>query len=165
MCKFCGKEYQDKENFNWSCRTHTYEFSGEMWWCCGKRGKDQPGCKYGKHESKEDDDDDDLAEAKAKNQLKAMKTHKCNCCKEVGHLIEHCPKDPNLRTNEKIAIGMDRILRITDNRKLFADTAVITTHLLKKCVKVPKLTNEEELIIAQVTTPKTESRGSKSLPP
>ena len=40
MCKHCSKEYADKENFNWSCRTHRYEFSGEMWWCCGKRGVD-----------------------------------------------------------------------------------------------------------------------------
>jgi hydrogenase maturation factor HypF (carbamoyltransferase family) len=22
MCRKCGKEYTDKENFNWSCRTH-----------------------------------------------------------------------------------------------------------------------------------------------
>jgi len=29
-----------------------------MWWCCGKTGKDMPGCKFRKHESKEDEDDD-----------------------------------------------------------------------------------------------------------
>jgi hypothetical protein len=28
-----------------------------MWWCCGKREKDQPGCKFGKHESKDDEED------------------------------------------------------------------------------------------------------------
>lgn len=28
---------------------------------------------------------------------------------------------------------------MTDNRKLFADTVVTTTHLLKKCIKVPKV--------------------------
>ena len=22
ICKLCGKEYLEKENFNWSCRTH-----------------------------------------------------------------------------------------------------------------------------------------------
>ena len=30
--------YLDSENYNWSCRTHTSEFGGEMWWCCGKAG-------------------------------------------------------------------------------------------------------------------------------
>ena len=40
MCRNCGKEFHEKENFNWSCRTHPYDYSGEMWWCCGKRGKD-----------------------------------------------------------------------------------------------------------------------------
>ena len=43
------------ENFNWSCRVHASDFGGEMWWCCGKNGKDQPGCKFSKHASKEDE--------------------------------------------------------------------------------------------------------------
>ena len=30
-----------------------------MWWCCGKRGKDQPGCRFSKHESKDDEDEDE----------------------------------------------------------------------------------------------------------
>lgn len=34
------------------------EFGGEMWWCCGKRSKDAAGCKFSKHESKEDEDED-----------------------------------------------------------------------------------------------------------
>jgi hypothetical protein len=55
-CKTCGKEYNEKENFNWSCRTHRSEWGGEMWWCCGKRGLDQPGCKYSKHETKNDEE-------------------------------------------------------------------------------------------------------------
>ena len=44
-CRFCSKEYLESENFNWSCRTHRSEFGGEMWWCCGKLGRDAPGCK------------------------------------------------------------------------------------------------------------------------
>jgi hypothetical protein len=38
----------ESENFNWSCRTHQSEFGGEMWWCCGKIGKDAIGCKFSK---------------------------------------------------------------------------------------------------------------------
>lgn len=59
ICKKCGKEYLEKENFNWSCRTHRSEYGGEMWWCCGKTDKDNIGCKFSKHESKEDDEDED----------------------------------------------------------------------------------------------------------
>jgi BTK motif len=29
-----------------------------MWWCCGKTSRDAPGCKFSKHESKEDEDED-----------------------------------------------------------------------------------------------------------
>ena len=51
-CRNCGKEYLESENFNWSCRTHPSDFGGEMYWCCGKLGRDAPGCKYRKHISK-----------------------------------------------------------------------------------------------------------------
>lgn len=54
-CKNCAMDYVEKENFNWSCRMHQSEWGGEMWWCCGKRGKDQPGCKFMKHETKDDE--------------------------------------------------------------------------------------------------------------
>jgi hypothetical protein len=33
-----------------------------MWWCCGKRGKDMPGCKFGKHEFKEEEEDEKTKE-------------------------------------------------------------------------------------------------------
>ena len=33
-----------------------------MWWCCGKRGKDQPGCKFMKHESRDENEDVDMKE-------------------------------------------------------------------------------------------------------
>ena len=39
-CKLCGADYLESENFNWSCRTHKSEFSGEIWWCCGKTNKE-----------------------------------------------------------------------------------------------------------------------------
>ena len=55
-CKNCGKDYIEKDNFKWSCRVHRSEFSGEIWWCCGKTHKDQAGCKYSQHESKDDED-------------------------------------------------------------------------------------------------------------
>jgi hypothetical protein len=30
-----------------------------MWWCCGKLLKEAPGCKFAKHECKEDEEEDD----------------------------------------------------------------------------------------------------------
>ena len=58
VCKNCGKDYIEKDNFKWSCRIHRSAFSGEIWWCCGKESKDQAGCKYAAHQSKEEEDED-----------------------------------------------------------------------------------------------------------
>jgi len=59
VCKNCQKEFIEKENFNWSCRVHQSEWGGEMWWCCGKRGREQPGCKFNKHETKADNEENE----------------------------------------------------------------------------------------------------------
>ena len=142
ICKMCGKDYNEKENLNWSCRTHRSEYSGEIWWCCGKSSKDAIGCLVQKHMSKdeEDEDEDDKAQYQSKMKLR------CLCCKEIGHLIDRCPRDPNIRTKAEINSDYVRIQKIKDNRKLNADTVVLTTHLLKKCVQVPVFhaTEQEE---------------------
>ena len=144
-CKKCNKEYNEKENFNWSCRTHQSDWGGEMWWCCGKPGKDQPGCKFSKHESK-DDDEDDIQDDQDEGNKKQMKYVRCNCCKEVGHSIDQCPRDPNLRTAVNYTLDFDRIARIKDFRKLYADTVVQTTHFIKKSVMVPLEYDDEGII-------------------
>ena len=61
-CKFCTKDFLEDENFLWSCRTHRGDYSNldDIWWCCGKKGKQQPGCKKQKHEQKEDDEDEEV---------------------------------------------------------------------------------------------------------
>ena len=103
-CKNCARDYIETENYNWSCRVHMGEWSGEIWWCCGKDNKDQPGCKYSKHESKEDDDDEDdiLFE-------RPLPNIRCMSCKETGHTIELCPRDPNLRSTADTAEDFARI--------------------------------------------------------
>jgi hypothetical protein len=108
VCKTCGKEYHEKENFNWSCRTHRYEYSGEMWWCCGKRGSDVQGCRFAKHESKDDEDDDEDND-REKNKAKQLKNIRCHCCKELGHNIDDCPRDPNIKTGPEAQEELDRI--------------------------------------------------------
>lgn len=47
------------------------------------------------HESKEDEDEDDVEKDKDQNQLSNVR---CMCCKELGHAIKDCPRDPNLRS-------------------------------------------------------------------
>lgn len=138
-CKSCNKEYLDKENFNWSCRMHLGEWSGEIWWCCGKDKKDQPGCKYSQHESKDDEEINDGDEAMPK----PVKNIRCLCCKETGHLTDQCPRDPNIRSMADCQDEYDRITKIKDYRKLNADTVVVTTHFLKKCVLMPTRQTEQ----------------------
>lgn len=120
-----------------------------MWWCCGKTQKEARGCKFSKHEKQdEDEEDEDNAGNLADNNKFNMK---CRCCKEVGHQIEACPRDPNIRTlRTDIDQDYERIKKIKDYRKLYADTVVMTTQLLKKCVLVPlKQSEEEEKIYAE----------------
>jgi len=70
-----------------------------MWWCCLKFGQKAPGCKFDKHDCREQDDEDEDAEKDADEKEKINKNVKCICCKEFGHPIEECPRDPNIRTN------------------------------------------------------------------
>ena len=60
VCKNCQRVFIESENFNWSCRRHQTEYSGEVYWCCGKSSRDALGCKISKHESKEDEEEDDI---------------------------------------------------------------------------------------------------------
>lgn len=94
MCKKCKNEYTEKENFNWSCRTHQSAYGESMWWCCGKERKEAAGCIFGKHQSKDDEEEqeEDGESDEKKNTI-------CFSCKEKGHKMEECPFDPNYKTN------------------------------------------------------------------
>lgn len=94
VCKNCNRDYIETENYNWSCRIHQGEWSGEIWWCCGKDSHEQPGCKYSKHASKEDEE---MAFEEGVMGV-TQPNIRCLCCKELGHLIDQCPRDPNLRS-------------------------------------------------------------------
>lgn len=142
MCKNCKKEYKENENYKWKCRTHRSEYSKEddLWWCCLKKGIDNKGCKLQKHECLEDEEDEDIEE-KEKNREKEMKLKRCQCCREIGHLIENCPRDPNLKTIKdmnEIDKENKRVLMLKDDHKIrFSESKIVTAHLLKNCTKVP----------------------------
>ena len=57
-------------------------------------------------------------------------------------MIDDCPNDPNLKTSirmDQLDNELERLLEIKDAKKLFANSIILTTHMLKNCVKVPKL--------------------------
>lgn len=121
-CKNCSKEFSEKENFNWSCKTHRSDYGGEMWWCCGQSGKEAPGCNKSKHDSKDEEEEDQEDNEANKDQSK--KYIRCACCKEIGHAIEACTRDPNIKTGAKVEEEYDRIQKMKDFRKLYADSIV-----------------------------------------
>ena len=49
MCKNCKRFFKDNENFNWSCKVHSSQYSGDIWWCCGKKGELAQGCRVCMH--------------------------------------------------------------------------------------------------------------------
>ena len=54
-CKNCNVSYSDKDNFNWSCVTHSGHWGGSVWWCCGKTKEYASGCLRKKHEPMEEE--------------------------------------------------------------------------------------------------------------
>lgn len=59
-------------------------------------------------------------------------------------MIDDCPRDPNFKTKAVVQQESERLLLLKDYRKLFAETAVMTTHMLKKCIKVPKVVPQSQ---------------------
>ncbi|CDW73124.1 ankyrin repeat domain containing protein [Stylonychia lemnae] len=152
ICKNCGKEYLQNENFNWSCRTHRSDWGGEMWWCCGKTKKEAPGCKYAKHETKDDEEEEKTHDQEDKSRIKQLK---CICCKEAGHLAKDCMRDPNLRTNQNIQEELLRIDKYKEYKKLNADTFQNTTKLFEM------LAREKMPVIYEETISSDNGMGSR----
>ena len=69
-----------------------------------------------------------------------MKNKRCQCCKQKGHLIENCPRDPNivtLRDKDEIEKDSKRLERVKEYTKKFGETQITTTQMMKTLVKVP----------------------------
>jgi hypothetical protein len=115
ICRQCHKAFFESENFNWSCKTHSSEYSGEVWWCCGKSSKDAPGCRKAKHLSKDEDDERDQS-------TKGLFIRFCTVratqsCRSNGHASSECPKDPNLRTVDNLGTELERLRNIKHVKK------------------------------------------------
>tara|TARA_B110000285_G_C15099918_1_gene604384 strand:- start:1042 stop:1209 length:168 start_codon:yes stop_codon:yes gene_type:complete len=51
-----------------------------------------------------------------------LKQQKCVCCKQLGHLMDECPRDPNYKTNHDFKDEQARLMKIKNIKKIFADT-------------------------------------------
>ena len=131
FCINCQKDFSEKENFNWSCQVHRSEYGDHMWWCCGKRDINAPGCKFQKHNTREDNNQEDGDNNTGLRQIK------CMCCKEYGHLAENCKKDPNLRTGaQDEQQEVDRIEAVKNEDKKFqSDSQQLTIKMLSEFAK------------------------------
>ena len=141
LCKNCYQEYYESSNYNWSCRVHKVktiilqsEYGEQMWWCCGKLGKDSPGCKYSKHISREDED---LTEDIQDSDKNASKKTKCiviiellQTCMKVGHKTENCPKEPNIRYGYDGRKEYERIKNINKCKNQIKNTFGVLKKLL-----------------------------------
>jgi len=94
ICKNCYQSYKETDNFNWSCRRHTSEWSGEVYWCCGKSNKSSLGCFLSKHLPDLPEEEDLVDQETQKLTEKVL----CSTCKKTGHNFKACTKDPNLKT-------------------------------------------------------------------
>lgn len=88
-------------------------------------GKDVPGCVTSKHICKEDNDFE-ITQGKTKSNF-------CTSCKEVGHIREECPKDPNARTKFPPVEELDRI---KTNQRRKHKTAIVNSEIQEKVIQI-----------------------------
>lgn len=127
FCSKCQKTYFERENFNWSCKTHHGNMHENVYWCCGKTGKESGGCVISKHISKEE----------TNTQIHDPYAVKyCIGCKKHGHLLVDCPKDPNFKTHNEIQEEFKRVERLAAP---------------KRRVSVVNINQNEEAILMNIT--------------
>ncbi|CAG9333878.1 unnamed protein product [Blepharisma stoltei] len=111
VCKNCKKFFLESENFNWSCQTHSSQYSGQMWWCCGRKGELAKGCRTSKHIAKNDE------EEILREERRLRKQQFCTSCSESGHDEKSCPYDPNAKTDFDIEEENERLENIRIKKK------------------------------------------------
>ena len=106
-CVKCQKSFVDSENFNWSCKSHMSLIHNNIFWCCGKEGKEAPGCIISRHLSKLDSEPPD-----ATSNIKF-----CAGCKDSGHSISNCPRDPNIKTLAESSEDLKRVEKLNLSKR------------------------------------------------
>lgn len=61
---------------------------------------------------------------------------KCTCCKDIGHMAEECPKDPNIRQAYDPDEEEDRLNQnMKLSKKLLADSQIVTIRMLSELAR------------------------------
>lgn len=132
VCKNCQKIFIENTNYNWSCKTHYSEYSGEMYWCCGLSGKEAPGCRISKHLAKDDEEDDPVLSSLPKQVTARCSVRITQSCKDYGHKATECPRDPNLRSSFDMGEELDRVRDMAKRKK-------VGTAGMRDCVETLKV--------------------------
>ena len=103
-----------------------------MWWCCGKRSREAPGCKFSKHETKDDEDEEGQNEDNDKDKVKRIK---CFCCRDNGHLATDCIRDPNVKTGNDGEDELARINKYVMGGKAMKDSFDYRNTLFEKIIR------------------------------
>lgn len=48
------------------------------------------------------------------------------CCKQKGHSVEECPRDPNIKTSKDMDSEVERLGNCKDFKTVFAETTTQT---------------------------------------
>lgn len=130
-CIKCRKTFTERENYNWSCKVHTGEYSREMsiYWCCGKKGKEATGCQSSKHIAKEEEEEG--VEQEKDDDKSKYANMKCSSCKEIGHRAHECPKDPNIQGKNDPGDDIKRIDEIRNKKKANAMNIIVNQKLME----------------------------------
>ena len=87
-----------------------------------------------------------MADDHENDKEKIKKYVRCSCCKEIGHAVEECTRDPNIKTHAKADEEFERIQKMKEFKKLYCDSIAQTTIMLKKSVMIPITIDAEEQI-------------------
>ena len=107
-----------------------------MYWCCGSKHQDEPGCKFSKHINKDAEKEEDQSDEDESDQLKKQL---CICCKKLGHKEENCPMDPNFRDKKRdVETEMMRIQVADSDLFIVKKQMESTLNFMKELVSTKK---------------------------
>ena len=88
------------------------------------------------HVAKEDESDEEVK----KNKMVHLSNTRCLCCKEMGHSIDDCPRDPNIKKNMNAELYAWVIEHNNDNMKRRGVVDLLKKHGYKRYACLPQST-------------------------
>jgi hypothetical protein len=97
-----------------------------MWWCCGRVGENAVGCISSKHVPRDEEEELLETQEQEENEKALLAQTKCYSCREFGHRIVFCEKDPNIRSFYETEMELDRVTQVR-KKKIKNDEDYIET--------------------------------------